>query len=64
LGSHFIFVVGEVHWVSFLGIHVGGWRGGGDVLRSANADVCGAAGSELREGDFHGEMEAKAKMNW
>ncbi len=28
------------------------------------ADVCGAAGAELRDGDFHGEMEAKAKMNW
>jgi len=24
----------------------------------------GGVGEELREGDFHGEMEAKAKMNW
>jgi len=35
-----------------------------DVFERANADLCGATGAELREGDFHGEMEAKAKMNW
>jgi len=43
-------------------------RGGG---REVDVVVLGVrmltyvgVGEEMREGDFHGEMEAKAKMNW
>ena len=43
-----------------------GWSGEVDRLSflEADADVLHALGEEMREGDFHGEMEAKEKMNW
>lgn len=34
------------------------------VLGGTNADTCVRLGQEFHNGDFHGEMEAKAKMNW
>lgn len=41
-----------------------GRHGRGKMAEEDDADGSDTLGDELREGDFHGELEAKAKMNW
>ena len=40
------------------------WDPGGSEGVKKNSKVDTLAGGEFREGDFHSELESRAKMNW